>query len=144
MSSCSFCSVICSRASESLWTQKFFKPGGVSDGKANQRELCSFMRRPKSWLPVPFGLHHTRTLPPQPLQTLPDGCLLLLLVLKHRCLNGIPSSVAFSWRGRYLQRVLGEGHQAVLAPLARQTVLRLPALHNRQTLLDLRVRPCRD
>lgn len=45
MSSCCFCSVVCSWAAESLWTQKFSKPGSISNKETKWASLFSWKGR---------------------------------------------------------------------------------------------------
>lgn len=147
MSSCCFCSIVCSWAAESLWTQKFSKPGSISNKETKWASLFSqkgcavgvavtclvwtasrrsalFSAAPDApWPPSSAGI-----CPPE---------THIVIEMASLATSSCPRDV------RYLWQVLCEVHQPVCAPLTQQIFLHLPALDDRQTFLDLKARLCR-
>lgn len=144
VSSCSVCAIICFRAAESLWTQKFFKPSSISNretkwafllwnGCAVQGDITCLVwtasRRSALFSAAPdapWQSSSVGTYPP-----------------KAHILMGMASRAAFwcPFEVCYLWQVLCEVHQPVCAPLPQQFLLRLPALYDRQAFLNLKEFP---
>lgn len=148
MSSCRFCSVVCSWAAESLWTQKFSKPSSISNKETKWAWLFSWKGRAvgvavtclvwtASRRSALFSAAPDAPWPPSSAGICPPG--------RHIGMEMASLATPSCPRdARYLWQVLREVRQPVCAPLTQQIFLRLPALDDRQPFLDLKARPCRD
>lgn len=149
MSSCCFCPVVCSwAAAESLWTQKFSKPGSISTKETQWASLFSWMGLAvrvavtclvwtASRRSALFSAAPDAPWPPSSVGICPPETH-IVMEMSRLARSSCPRDV------RYLWQVLCEVHQPVCAPPTQQIFLRLPALDDRQAFLDLKARPCRD
>lgn len=148
MSSCCFCSVVCSWAAESLWTQKFSKPGSISNKETKWAPLFSWKGRTVRdavtclvWTALRrsalFSAAPDAPWPPSSAGICPPETH-IVMEMASLATSSCPHGM------RYLRQVLCEVHQPVCAPLTQQLFLRLPALDDRQAFLDLKAHPCCD
>lgn len=144
VSSCSVCAIICFRAADSLWTQKFFKPSSISNKETKWAFLLWNGCAVKGDITcLVWTASRTSVL----FSAAPDAPWRSSSVGTYRpethILMGTASLATFScpFEVCYLWQVLCEVHQPVCAPLTQQFLLRLPALYDRQAFLNLKVWP---